>query len=353
MGRLVAGGTRETAFPSWAGPAERLRYLLRYAILAPSRHNSQPWIFEIEGPELRLFGDWRRSLPVADPQGRELVMACGAALYNLELAASHHGHATSVEVMAGSRKDGLLARFTLEELRAPTPQVERLFAAIPVRRTNRLAFDTRDVPAGVASVLVREAADQGASLRVIDRTLRAAVAELVAEGDRRQWASARYRRELARWLRSNRSGELDGIPGYAHGLSEPASLLHRMLVRLRIQLPAEERRDRHYALKTRALFALCTHADAPAHWLAAGRAMQRVLLRGAADGLSASYFSQVIEVEPVRAQLKQTLGEPGFPQLLFRVGFGCELRSTSRRPIERVLRSFSVASARRAIMRTI
>ncbi len=343
-------------FPPRAGASERLRFLLQWAVLAPSRHNTQPWLFEIEGPELRLYGDWRRALKVADPQGRELVMACGAALYNLQLAALHFGHTTSVELLAGkSRRDGLMARLTLEERRPPTAEEEELFEAIGVRRTNRFPFDARDVPFGVVSALVREAADQGACLRVVDRTIRPAVSELVAEADRQQWASARFRSELATWSRSNQPGEMDGIPGYSCGLSDSASVFHRVLVRFRSGISSgissEARRDRFYALNTRALLALCSRQETPADWFVAGQAMQRVLLRAAARGLSASFFSQAVEVPSVRARLREALGELGWPQLLFRLGYGRPVRPTPRRPVELVLRSMTSAAPSQAIMR--
>ena len=348
---MDAATVTHAAFPVWAGPAERLRYLLRHAILAPSRHNAQPWLFEIEGTELRVYGDWRRALRVADPQGRELTMACGAATFNVEAAALHHGHVTSVEVLAGSRKDGLLARLTMEERRSPTVEDEALHDAIGRRRTNRFAFETRDVPFPVVTQLVREAASDGVHLRIVDRTLRPAVAELVAEGDRVQWASARYRAELATWTRTNQSGEVDGMPGYAHGLSDSASLLHRVFVRLQSGASAEERRSRQYALATRALLALCTRSDTPADWFQAGRVMQRVLLRATSKGLAASYFSQAVEVPQVRDRLREAIGERGFPQLLFRLGYGQEVRPTPRRPVELVLRSMTALSPEHGLVR--
>jgi len=336
----VVAGASASAAPAWAGSiAEHLCSQLRYATLAPSRHNSQPWSFEIEGAEVRVYGDFGRALRSADPLGRELVMACGAAALNLELAVRHHGHAASVELMDGSRKDGLLARVVLEEPRPPTPDEEKLFAAIPARRTNRLAFEARDVPSGIVTALVRDAAAERASLRAVEQSVRAVVADLVAEADRAQWSDPRFRVELAAWSRSNGSGALDGMPGYAHGYSDRASVLHRLLVRLRVGRGAEERRDRHFALHTRALLALCTRGDTAADWLQAGRAMQRVLLRATSFGLSASYFGPVIEVPRTRKRLRQALGERGHPQLLVRLGFGQPPRATPRRPVESVLRS--------------
>src|SRR5512144_1589325 len=140
MASEAAGGQGgvERSLPTAAGPAQRLRFFLRWAVLAPSRNNTQPWLFEIAGDELRVYADTSRALPVADPDGRQLLMSCGAALVNLRLAAAHFGHATSLEILQGHRRDGLLGRVRLEERRASTPELEEMFRAIPRRRTNRL-----------------------------------------------------------------------------------------------------------------------------------------------------------------------------------------------------------------------
>ena len=140
----VVAGPAERLFPSWGGPSERLRFLLQWAVLAPSRHNTQPWSFEIEGDEVLVFADLARALPEADPDGRQLLMSCGAAAVNLKLAAAHFGLATSTEVVPAHRRDGLVARIRLEERRATTPEAEEMFQAIPRRRTNRLPLDGRD-----------------------------------------------------------------------------------------------------------------------------------------------------------------------------------------------------------------
>jgi hypothetical protein len=338
-----------TPFPLWAGPSDRLRYVLRYAILAPSRHNAQPWLFEIEGDEARLYADHRRALPVADPQGREMFMSCGAALFNLRVAASHFGHATSVEVLASAgRRDGLAARLRLEERRASTPDMDELFRAIPVRRTNRLPLDSREPPAGLVTALLREARTEGALLRTVEDNERCAVAELVAEGSRIQWRTPRFCAELAAWSRPNGTRSLDGMPGYAHGMSNAASYLQRLRMRFANPGLVEADRDRRRALSTRALVALSTRGDTAADWLAAGEALQRVLLRATAAGLYASYFNQPIELSDLRTRLRQTLGETGHPQLMFRLGYGLEVRATPRRPVGAVLRSVADAPPLRA-----
>ena len=56
----------EEAFPIQGGPEEKLRFLLNYAVLAPSGHNTQPWLFRLSGDEGALCADRTRhgGLPV-------------------------------------------------------------------------------------------------------------------------------------------------------------------------------------------------------------------------------------------------------------------------------------------------
>ena len=335
-----------TAFAARAEPAARLRFFLSYAILAPSRHNAQPWVFEIEGDELRIHADAARALPEADPDGRELLMACGAAMVNLRLAAAHYGHATTTEIVPEHRRDGLVARLRLEERRASTPDLEALYQAIPLRRTNRLPLDGREPPEGLVTRLLREAHEEGASLRSVEPPQRRAVAELVAEGDRLQWESPRFRREVAAWTRRNGTTRRDGMPGYAAGMSDAAALLHPL--RLRLSSPArdEAERDHRRALATKALLVLSTARDGKADWIAAGEALQRRLRRAAAAGLSASYFNQPVECPDLRDRLREAVGVRGLPQVLLRLGYGPGVRAPPRRPVQEVLRRMVVAARR-------
>lgn len=334
---------RQPPLPARADPAERLRFLLSWAVLAPSRHNTQPWAFEIEGEELRLYADQSRALPATDPDGRELLISCGAALANLSLSAARFGQATSTGIVPGDRLDGLVARVRLEERRASTPEIEELFQAIPRRRTNRLPLDGREPPDALVAQLVEDARREGASLRPVEEHQRAAVAELLGEGDRVQWSNARWRAELAAWTRLGPSDRRDGVPA-AHGLSDVAAVLRPIVQRLRDPARVEAERDRRRARTSRALLVLSTPRDGKEEWVAAGEALQRLLLRATATGLAASYLNQAIEVPELRGRLRDALGEAGLPQVMIRLGYGFEAPPVPRRRIDEVVRSFHLAS---------
>lgn len=330
----------EIADPS-SGPADRLRDLLPWALSAPSRHNTQPWIFEIEGDELRLYADARRALAATDPDGRELLMSCGAALANLVVAAGHFGWSSSVELPPGHRRDGLVARVRLEERRPIRPGLEELFQAIPRRRTNRLPLDGREPPEGLVAQLVREARREGVAVRPVEEHQRPLVAELVSEGDRIQWSNARWRAELSAWTHASGNTRYDGMPAAAQGLSDLAAMLQPLLFRFRNPAQIEAERDRRRARTTRALLVLSTPRDGKHEWIAVGEALQRVLLRATAAGLTASFLNQPIEVPELRPRLRDAIGEAGLPQIMIRLGYGLEAPPTPRRPVEDVLRKFA------------
>ena len=109
-------------FPSRGHPIEKLAYLLRYAIKAPSSHNSQPWRFRLVDDSVELFADRSRALPVVDPDDRELLMSCGAALFTFRVAIRHHAFEDEVELMPDGGESDLLARIgsaSREPPRAP------------------------------------------------------------------------------------------------------------------------------------------------------------------------------------------------------------------------------------------
>jgi len=328
----------DTAFPRTAGPTDQLRFLVNYAVLAPSTHNTQPWLFKVGGEKLELYADRTRSLAVADPEDRELTISCGASLFHLRIAARHSGHQEAVEPFPSQDNPDLLARFGLSGRREATPEEHMLFQAVTRRRTNRLPFEARSVPETLLRALQAAATEEGAWCHLVQGLEeRNAVAGLAAEGARRQLADKRYRREIAAWMRPNRGGLRDGIPGYATGLGGLMAFLAPSLVRLFNTGERQAEQERQRATGAPVLAVLGTEADTPPAWLAAGQAVARVLLRARGEGVWASFFNQVIEVADLRAQLGEVVGRSGFPQLLLRLGYCSEVRPTPRRPASEVL----------------
>ena len=71
-----------THFPD----AATMRTALALAIRAPSVHNIQPWQWRVGVDSLHLYADPTRHLVHTDPDGRDLMVSCGAALHHCAVA---------------------------------------------------------------------------------------------------------------------------------------------------------------------------------------------------------------------------------------------------------------------------
>lgn len=132
----------------------------------------------------------------------------------------------------------LLARVSLGRVHAPQPDEQQLFEAISRRRTHRASFDLQSVPETVLEPLRHDAKRAGAELHVfIDKPSQERVAALVGADHRTQFEKPGFRRELASWLRRNRTRHRDGIPGYAFGVGDFVSLLLPQLIATRRHRP--------------------------------------------------------------------------------------------------------------------
>ena len=316
-----------TLVTSWQDQA---RALIRSAVLAPSSHNTQPWLFCIRAERVDLFADRTRRLPVNDPDDRELAISCGCALMNLRVAAAAQGVPVHVRLCPDPTDRDLLASLSLGT--APVaPGLERLFACLADRHTYRKTFDTRAVPGDLVDRITSAAADEGARLWTLDAAAdRARAAALVAEADAIQWANPAWRRELAAWIHARRRGDGLTVPAAAVPLAQRVVRGFDMGRRMAAK-------DHDLAQRSPVLALLATGHDRVRDWLMAGQAVQRILLEACHLGLQTSFLNGPLQVPALRAQCGQ-LADGAFPQILLRIGFPSdEATAAPRRPIEDVI----------------
>jgi hypothetical protein len=78
-------------------------HVVAQAVWAPSVHNTQPWWFSADPAGLSLYADPARQLAVADPDGRQLLLSCGAALFTARLALRAAGWIPEAQVTPPGR----------------------------------------------------------------------------------------------------------------------------------------------------------------------------------------------------------------------------------------------------------
>jgi hypothetical protein len=329
-------------FPRLESPETQLQFLLRYAILAPSCRNSQPWLWEISGDEILLYADHLRAMPALDPFGRELIMSCGAALHHLCVAIRTFGFEAIVQTLPDKSEPDLLATIRLGEVKEPSDEDELLFQSITERHTFRGQFEERAIPDDLLNELQNEAAQEGASLYFAkSEKERETISQLIEQGNIIQNHDSANRRDIADWT-TPLGKRNDGVPTGALGISDLLSHVTPFLQRNFDLGKSVAQRDKKIADNAPVFVILSTIGEGPHAWLAAGQALSRVLLRAHAEGVCGSFFSQTVQVDQTWAQLCQIVGIHQFPQLVFRLGFAEKADATPRRPIEEV--SFIVSN---------
>jgi iron-sulfur cluster repair protein YtfE (RIC family) len=324
-------------YPFSGSELARLVFLLRYAILAPSSHNTQPWRVRADADALLVYADRTRALPVVDPDDRELEISCGAFLHHLRLAMRQHGHEGEVTLIPDTESPDLLARVQLGPERRPAYEERLLFWSIAKRHTNRRPFLPKAVPAELVAELAGAVEAEGAWLSTLEGSDRERLAELVSGADQAQMEDQAFRRELAAWLHGDRERTGDGIPGYALGMSRVRSSLNPLAIRTFDLGKGRAAHDEKLIQASPLLVVLGTDGDTTRDRLAAGQALSSLLLRATREGLSASFLNQPIELPALRPKIAELVGHPGSPQLVLRLGFGSEVRPTPRRPVGEIL----------------
>ena len=115
MTTLIGAG--RTPAPRVPNPAGRL---IGLACRAPSVHNTQPWSFRVHGSDIDLFADYKRQLVYADPNRRDLMVSCGAALHHVQVAAAALGWSARVHRLPDASDERHVASIHLTRARVPS-----------------------------------------------------------------------------------------------------------------------------------------------------------------------------------------------------------------------------------------
>ena len=83
---------------------------MRHALRAPSVHNTQPWRWRLGDDAVQLHADRGRHLVATDPDGRDLVLSCGAALHHLLVALAAQGVEVEVDRLPDPEDTGTSPR---------------------------------------------------------------------------------------------------------------------------------------------------------------------------------------------------------------------------------------------------
>lgn len=321
---------KEQDFPQDRDPTEKLQFLLRYAILAPSSHNTQPWKFSVGEDEIQVLVDRTRRLKVADPDQRELYISVGCALENLLIAAEHFGYGHQVAYLPEPANEELAATVKFMPHGEPSPFREpALFDTISSRHTNRKVYEERPIPQSDLQHLQNRCVEEGIWLHMTDDLeIKRKADELIIRGDAVQFSDPTFREELGYWI-----GQ--GLLGTPWLMSKMAQLT----VTYMNMSKGQAKKDSEVLMSAPVLAALSSEVNNRESQVKVGQVFERVCLAATILGIRVHPMSQILEIPELKTEVGKLIPKSDvFSQHTFRLGYAEQEKGhTPRRPLEEVL----------------
>ena len=320
---------------AFAGHAA-LSELIRFAVLAPNGHNTQPWRFRAAADHIAILPDVTRRTPVVDSDDHHLFISLGCAAENLDIAA--RAQQVGGDLIFASDGGGRIDYHFGSDGAVPADRL----AAIPKRQSTRAPFSGAKVPPTVLRQLEDAAAFDGVGLTLLtDQADIARITELVIAGNTAQMADPAFIAELLHWLRFNPHDAIatgDGLFSALGGNPILPAWLGQRLFPLGFKTETENRKYREQLATSAGVAVFCAEQSGPEHWVRVGRAAQRFALQATALGLKLSFVNQPVEVRQFRRDLAALAGAPGQrPDLVMRFGYGPTMPYSFRRPVTSVM----------------
>jgi nitroreductase len=280
---------------------------------APSILNTQPWQWRVHPERLDLFAARSRQLAAGDPQGRQLMLSCGAALHHARIALAADGWATHVTRFPQASDPDLLATLVVNGRTPVTMEALRLAHAIPIRHTDRRPVSEQSIPELGLRAVAAAACAEG-NLQVLGADDLAELGSAASRAAAVEAGDPQIAAELTYW--TGRATLL--------GAGIPTSVLPKHPTQTTVPsrdfgrpgtLPVGVGHDRTavYAL-------LFGDGDGPQDWLRAGEALSAAWLTATTIGVSVVPLSGVVEVAATWHTLRHLLAGLGHPYLALRLG---------------------------------
>ncbi|MEQ7128528.1 hypothetical protein ABN034_28890 [Actinopolymorpha sp. B11F2] len=301
--------------------------LVKAAILAPSMHNTQPWLFRFQHT-VEIYRDPRRELLAEDPDGRMTMIGVGAATFNVRVAVAGMGRRSSTVLVRDPDRPTLAAEVRIGPLTAGRVEPAHLFGFLARRRTSRYPFASHPIPLQVRQELLDAAEHEGAYLDWVDDRDRCRwLLEVASDADAADTQDPDRLAERRAWVGGERGSA--GVPSTALGPrpAEPSAPVRDLAVD-----PFDRRRATQQFELQPMLAVLSTERDSWQDWLTAGQALQRVLLVATTHELAVSLLNQPLEHAELRSQIRDPHSRWSEPQAILRFGYGPTVLPPPRRP---------------------
>jgi hypothetical protein len=320
------------AFPKKGSLFDQLKFLLGFAILAPSGHNSQPWKFSIQDNVISLLINKERALEQSDPKGRQLFISIGCVIENLLVAADYFGFRVNTDYFSNSSNKELVAKFSFQKDSSFKSDINHLIFEISKRQTNRNKYENRILSSDFIQRLYQLSNQKLTITVIVDQTKRDQIADIVNAAQIEVMDQRSFRKELSHYIKSNFTKAKFGMPGFTLGIPAIISIIASWLIR-RVNLSRKTKRKDELLLKkyTPAFMIISSTSDEKENWINAGRLFERIWLIAHQDGLACAPLAAGVQVGNYYQQLQKIIGISHRPLVFSRLGYASKSSGHSPR----------------------
>ena len=311
--------------------------IVRSAVKAPSGHNTQPWLFANEKDGIIIKPDFNRSLPIADPENRELYISLGCAAETAIIAARFYGYIAELHLDLLENQNKIKIILSKND----HPEQPELFSFINVRQTTRNLYSGRWVSDEDLENLKQIVPEQGVDVVFyMGQEVIESIQPYIILANAIQMNNPDFRNELIQWMRFSEKEAMqkgDGLHTRCSGIPSMGRWAGSFVLRNLVTAKSEEKRLLKQLHKTALLVMFTTQNNSIVDWVKTGIVFQRFALDATRLGLCHSFLNLPCQIPKVRKMMINDLGLVGFPQLIIRLGYSQNMDYSFRRRVHDVI----------------
>jgi len=310
--------------------------MIKFAVKAPSGHNTQPWLFKINDNNIEIHPNMEKALPVVDADNRELFISLGCATENLCIAASEKGYKSDISVS----EKGVITIYLEKD-----NQINRnpLFDQIPLRQTNRSVYNKTIISEDTIQILQNVTVEKGVNIRFYKNGAPDydTITNYIVRGNTIQMQDKAFKDELKSWMRFNKKHQdntNDGLSYAVFGAPNLPQFIAKPIISKAINAKSQNKGDIK-KIKSSSHFMLVTcKENTIENWINAGVTLERISLEMTKLNIIHAYCNQPNEIEELSSLMSESLNlRNEIPVLLLRTGYGKRMPYSVRKDISEVI----------------
>ncbi len=323
-------------FSSLSSTEEKIEFLLNFAVLAPSTHNTQPWKFKIKSSSCEIYIDTKKVLTASDKSGRNLYISLGACIENLLIASKYLGVYSDIAYFTNRPADEKVCEVFFKQLSSNKSQIDEsyadMFRAISKRVTYRGFYLPKKIPKHIISSVEGMNNSKGIKIRVLtSKKDILSFSKLAEEGIKTIYGEKEFREEMSSWINPNNSARKEGIPGYALNLPLFVSLLFPTVMKY---FNLSKIIAKINAKSVNSMAGVCivsSEKNDCSSWLQVGMVSQRIFLYLVTKDIFSYITVAAVDVGNVYLKVADLVNCKHRPQFSFGIGYANGLKRNTPR----------------------